>query len=108
MVYDTARVLGFLFVLFYVSCPETNEVRVRGNVPHVKKNYICFATRQTAKSAYKIVAKLVQNRDDWLVCFNIIGGKLPAQIGGRYLLLSIKACRVGVFSSGTLFELRFT
>lgn len=36
-------------------------------------SYVYFATRLTAKSPYKMVAKFVQNYGDWLAFFIVIG-----------------------------------
>jgi hypothetical protein len=42
-----------------------------------------FATRQTGKTPYKIVARFVQDRDDWLAVLHVIGEISFGVIGGH-------------------------
>jgi hypothetical protein len=51
---------------------------------------ICFATRQTAKTPYKIVAKFVQNRDDSLAMLHLIGD-ISFDVIGAILTVSLDA-----------------
>jgi hypothetical protein len=66
------------------SCPETNKVRGRGNIPHVTENYK-VSRLNSAKSPYKFVARFVRNRVYWLVCCGVIGAVSYRVIGhGSY------------------------